>query len=57
LKSRTEIIAESGRDFREVVDQIAEEEAYAKSKGVSLAVIDSIIAPMEDDSNAKKTDN
>ena len=57
LKSRTEIIAESGRDFREVVDQIAEEEAYAKSKGVSLAVIDATIISPEDDENAKKTNN
>lgn len=57
LKSRTEIIAESGRDFRVVVDQIAEEEAYALSKGVTLQQIDSKLTIPEDDSNAKKTDN
>lgn len=56
LKSRTEIIAETGRDFRAVVDQIAEEEEYARSKGVTLQQIDSKITLPTEEEDAAETD-
>jgi capsid protein len=36
--TRTEILAEQGRDFEEVIDQLAEENAYAEKKGVAFAL-------------------
>jgi lambda family phage portal protein len=44
LKSRTEVVAEQGRDFYELVDQIAKEEEYIKSKGLALEKVEAAIA-------------
>lgn len=35
-KSRSQVAAEQGRDFYEIVDELAEENAYLKTKGVVL---------------------
>lgn len=37
LASRSELIAERGGDYETVIDQIAREQAYAQSRGVSFA--------------------
>jgi capsid protein len=43
-KSLTDIAAEQGRDFEEVVEQIERDKEYAKSKGVDLSEVWTTIA-------------
>jgi lambda family phage portal protein len=43
-KSRTQVAAEQGRDFYEIVDELAQENEYAKSKGVTLGAVEKALA-------------
>lgn len=48
LKSRTEVVAETGRDIEDVMDQLAMEKALAEEKGVAIAEEGSSTEPEED---------
>lgn len=43
FKTRSEITAEQGRDFYDVVDQLAAEKAYIESKGLTVAQVDTAV--------------
>jgi lambda family phage portal protein len=57
LKSRSEVVAEQGRDFYELVDQIAMEEQYIKSKGLSVEKVDKAVGVSNEKDGAEEDDD
>lgn len=58
LKSRTRVVAESGEDFEDVLDEIAQEEQLAKDKKVSLGQQQpAAAAPASDPAEDESTDD
>lgn len=57
LKSPQQIAKEGGGDAFETIDEIAEYEAYAKEKGVSLVAVPPAAAPPEDDEDKANENN
>lgn len=59
VKSRKEICAERGRDIKDVIDEIAAEEAYIKSKGLTIDPL-AVVTPNDgypsDEPNTKPND-
>lgn len=50
VKSLTDIAAEQGRDYEEVIEQIKQDMDYAASKGVDLSAVWQTVATTEDES-------